>query len=135
MTSHAMPIEILMPVMMVGAAAGKTTRKAFLNGLTSSVRETSIHSFLTDATPNAVLMSIGHTEQIKMTNMADTFESLSVNKAKGIHARGDMGLRTWINGSRALNSTRDMPITKPSGMATTAANRKPKPTREMEQAS
>ena len=45
---------------------------------TSRVRETLIHSFRTLATPNAVLISIGQTEQMKITKIADRLESLMV---------------------------------------------------------
>ena len=59
-----------MPVMMVGAAAGRITGNALRSGPTSSVRATLSHSRLTPATPNAVLISIGHSEQMKMTKIA-----------------------------------------------------------------
>ena len=77
-TSQAMPIEIRMPVRIVGAAAGKITVNARLTVPTSSVRATLIHSLRTAATPNAVFNSIGHTEQMKMTKIADSPESLMV---------------------------------------------------------
>ena len=77
-TSHAMLIEMRMPVKMVGAAAGKITLSALRNGFTSSVLATFSHSRLTDDTPNAVLISIGHTEQMKMTKMPEIEESLIV---------------------------------------------------------
>ena len=77
-TSHAMPIEIRIPVRMVGAAAGRMTVKARRSVPTSSVRATLIHYLRTAATPNAVLSSIGHTEQMKMTKIADSPESLMV---------------------------------------------------------
>src|SRR6266481_3208518 len=62
----------------VGAAAGKITVNARLTVPTSSVRATLIHSLRTAATPNAVFSSIGHTEQMKMTKIADSPESLMV---------------------------------------------------------
>src|SRR5690606_40975476 len=74
-TSHAMPIEIRMPVTIVGAAAGRITVSARFHAGTSSVRATFSHSRRTDATPNAVLISIGQTEQMKITNTADAFRS------------------------------------------------------------
>jgi hypothetical protein len=77
-TSQAMPIEIRMPVMMVGAAAGRITLKAVRNGPTSSVRATFSHSRRTPPTPNAVLISIGQTEQMKITKIEEIAESLMV---------------------------------------------------------
>src|SRR5687768_14830957 len=100
-TSQAMPIEMRIPVMMVGAAAGRITANAFLSDDTSSVRATFSHSRRTEATPNAVLISIGQIEQTKITNTADTVESFSVNRASGIQASGEIGFSTWMNGSSA----------------------------------
>ncbi len=77
-TSQAMPIEMRMPVRMVGAAAGRMTAKAFLKGETSSVRATLSHSRRTEATPNAVLISIGQIEQMKITNTPEIELSLMV---------------------------------------------------------
>ena len=44
----------------------------------AAVRATLIHSLRTAVTPNAVLSSIGHTEQMKITKIADSPESLMV---------------------------------------------------------
>ena len=73
-----MPMLMRMPVTMVGAAAGKITKNAFRKGFTSNVLATFSHSRLTDATPKAVLMSMGHTEQMKITKIPLMLESLSV---------------------------------------------------------
>ena len=67
-----MPIEMRMPVRMVGAAAGRMIVKARRKTPTSSVRATLSHSLRTDATPKAVLISIGHSEQMKITKIADS---------------------------------------------------------------
>ena len=93
-TSQAMPMLMRMPVTMVGAAAGKITKKALRRGVTSSVLATLSHSRLTAATPKAVLISMGQTEQMKMTKMPLTSESFRVYSAKGIQASGLMGLST-----------------------------------------
>ena len=77
-TSQAMPMLMRIPVKMVGAAAGKITWKALRNGFTSSVLATLSHSRLTADTPNAVLTSIGQTEQMKITKMPLMDESLIV---------------------------------------------------------
>ncbi len=50
-TSQAMPIEMRIPVMMVGAAAGRITRNAVRHGPASSVRATFSHSRRTLPTP------------------------------------------------------------------------------------
>src|SRR5690242_21754432 len=81
MTSQAMPMEMRMPVRIVGAAAGRITVKARLTVPTSSVRATLIHSLRTLATPKAVLSNIGHTEQMKMTKIAEIEESLKIGRA------------------------------------------------------
>ena len=120
-TSHAMPMLMRMPVRMVGAAAGSTTSNARRSGLTSSVRATLSHSRRTPATPNAVLISIGQIEQMKITNTPEMLESLIVYSASGIQASGEIGFNTWMNGSSARYTSGLMPITNPSGIATSAA--------------
>ena len=64
--------------MMVGAAAGRITLKAVRKGPTSRVRATFSHSRRTLPTPKAVLISIGQTEQMKITKIDDRLESLMV---------------------------------------------------------
>ena len=54
------------------------TWNARRSGLTSSVFATLSQSRRTAATPNAVLISIGHTEQMKITKMPEIDESLIV---------------------------------------------------------
>src|SRR5690606_21298552 len=127
-----MPIEIRIPVNMVGAAAGKMTVKAVLKGVSSSVFATLRKSRLTLLTPNAVLIKTGHSEQIKITNTEDAIESWMMNSARGIQARGEMGLSNWMKGLNAFIISGDMPITKPDGMATTSASRYPVKTRTRE---
>src|SRR5712671_3678557 len=100
-TSQAMPSEIRMPVRMVGAAEGSTTRKALRNGVTSRVFATFSQSLRTEATPNAVLINIGQTEQMKITNTPEMELSLMVYSASGIQASGEIGFSTWMNGLSA----------------------------------
>src|SRR4030065_355320 len=96
-----MPLEMRMPVRMVGAAAGRITWSALRSGFTSMVRATLSHSRFTVATPWAVLISIGHSEQMKITNTAEIDESLMVYSANGIHARGEIGFSNWMKGLSA----------------------------------
>src|SRR5258708_23167746 len=72
MTSQAMPMEMRMPVRMVGAAAGRMTKSTLRKVPTSRVRATLSHSRLTEATPKAVFISIGQIEQMKMTDRKST---------------------------------------------------------------
>ena len=65
------------------------------------MRATFSHSRRTLATPKAVLISIGHTLQMKITKMPLMSLSLMVYSASGIQASGEMGLSTWMNGSSA----------------------------------
>src|SRR5215813_11886991 len=109
-TSQAMPMEMRMPVRIVGAAAGRMIVKARLSGETSSVRATFNHSRRTEATPNAVLINIGQTEQMKITKIDEIDESLMVYSASGIQASGEIGFNTWMNGSSARLMSGDMPI-------------------------
>ena len=68
-------MEILIPVRIVGAAAGRMTRKAVRQVPASSVRATFSHSRRTAETPNAVFSSMGQIEQMKITNTAEIDES------------------------------------------------------------
>ncbi|MNG37502.1 hypothetical protein D3C84_1248740 [compost metagenome] len=67
-----------MPVMMVGAAAGRITCSAVRRRDTSSVRATFSQSWRTAPTPKAVFTSMGHSEQMKITKMAEVSASLMV---------------------------------------------------------
>ena len=58
-TNQAMPMEIRMPVMIVGAAAGSTTNNALRTGLSSKVLATSSQSLRTADTPKAVFHEHG----------------------------------------------------------------------------
>ena len=53
-----------------------------------------IQSCLTLATPKAVLISIGQTEQTKITKMDAFSESLMRNSATGSQASGEIGFST-----------------------------------------
>ena len=75
---------------------------------------------------------MGQIEHIKITNTAETLLSFSVNSASGIQASGEIGLRTWINGSSALVMSGDMPIMNPNGIATITAAAKPTSTLQIE---
>ena len=70
-------------------------------GDTSSVRATFSHSRRTADTPNAVLISMGHSEQMKITNIDEVALSLIVYSASGIQASGEIGFSTWMKGSNA----------------------------------
>src|SRR3546814_5546869 len=77
-TSQAIDTEMRMPVRIVGAAAGRMTRKILRKVPTSSVRATLSHSLRTPATAKAVFTSIGQIEQMKMTKTAEMLLSLMV---------------------------------------------------------
>src|SRR5215813_12251468 len=134
-TSHAMPMEMRMPVRIVGAAAGRMIVNARRNVPTSSVFATLSHSRRTEATPNAVLIIVGHNEQMQITKIDERLESLIVYSASGIQASGEIGLSTWMKGSSALLIKGDMPMRNPAGTATAIANRYPVSTRAIEKAS
>ena len=95
-------MEMRIPVTMVGAAAGKMTWNAVLNGPNSCVRATLTQSCLTPATPKAVFKSMGQIEQMKMTKIALASLSRMMNSASGIHAKGEIGRSTWMYGLSAL---------------------------------
>ncbi len=73
-----MPMEMRIPVTMVGAAAGRMTRIAVFQVPASRVRATLSHSRRTLATPKAVFSIIGPIEQMKMTKTEEMLLSLIV---------------------------------------------------------
>src|SRR5207245_2548652 len=83
MTSHAMPMEIRIPVRIVGAAAGRMMVKARRKVPTSSVRATLSHSLRTAATPNAVLISIGRTGHRRLALARGRADELGVFRIHG----------------------------------------------------
>jgi hypothetical protein len=84
-----MRIEKRIPARIVGAAAGKITANAVRVAESSSVRATLMKSRRTLATPNAVLIKIGHSEQMKITNTEDPTESLMTNCRRTRPTLGD----------------------------------------------
>ena len=115
-----------MPVRMVGAAAGRITWKALRSGFTSSVLRDVEPLAAHAGTPNAVLISIGQTEQMKITKMPRDRRVLDrVERERHPGERRDR-LQHLDERDRARGSTSgDMPIRKPSGIATSAARPKP----------
>ena len=74
-----MPIEIRIPVRIVGAAAGRMIVSACRNA-PDLERARHVAPFLahTLRTPKAVLISIGHSAQMKITKTDETLLSLIV---------------------------------------------------------
>ena len=100
-TNQAIPMEMRMPVRMVGAAAGRITRQAVRPGLISKVLATFSQSARTLATPKAVLISIGHTEQMKITKIAESPEyaklmgATATQGASAMPGPSDVGAKLW----------------------------------------
>ena len=77
-TNQAVPIEIRMPVRIIGTAAGNTICRMRVQTLRPSTRDTLSQSCRTADTPNAVLISNGQTEQMKMIKIAEAPLSFKV---------------------------------------------------------
>ena len=78
--------------MIVGAAAGKMTVSAGFVVLISRVRATLTQSARTLATPKAVLVNIGQTEQMKITKIEDDTVTLEIGSKSYIR-----GLKTVVS--------------------------------------
>ena len=74
-------------------------------------------------------MTIGQIEQMKMVQIAAGLADLNTSSPIGSQASGDTGLSRLISGETMRFSTAKRPIRKPSGMPTSAASPKPRPTR------
>src|SRR5688500_1939481 len=89
-----------------------------------------------DATPTAVLMTVGHSEHNvtvtaelmnDLSNMgsAVTYTSLTIIVTIGSHASGDSGLNSCISGLNIALSVLLAPHSMPSGTAMIVASRNP----------
>ncbi len=74
-------------------------------------------------------MTIGQIEQMKMVQMAAGSAALNTSRPIGSQASGDTGLSRLISGETMRLSVAKRPIRNPSGMPTSAAMPKPRPTR------
>ncbi len=74
-------------------------------------------------------MIIGQIEQMKMVQMAAGLAHLNTSRPIGSQASGDTGRSRLISGETMRFRNAKRPITKPSGMPTSAASPKPRPTR------
>jgi hypothetical protein len=77
-------------------------------------------------------MTIGQIEQMKMVQMAAGLAALNTSSPIGSQASGDTGLSRLMIGATIAFSVAKRPIRKPSGMPTSAARPKPRPTRSSE---
>ncbi len=86
------------------------------------MRATLIHSLRTADTPKAVLISIGQTEQMKITKIAEAGILDRVERERHPGERRDRLQHLDERIERTADSG-DMPIRKPSGIATITASR------------
>jgi hypothetical protein len=77
----------------------------------------------------AVLMTMGHNEQMKMVQMAAGLADLNTSRPIGSQASGDTGRSRLMTGVAIWLKNATRPIRKPNGMPTSAASPKPMPTR------
>ena len=77
-------------------------------------------------------MIIGQMLQMKMAKIADGSAERNSNRPIGSQASGDTGRSRLMTGPAASPRKRKRPITKPSGMPTSAAAPKPSATRRSE---
>src|SRR5690606_35239360 len=110
---QATPRDSRRPVKIIGTAAGRTILRTWPSHDRRSTRLTLLRSLLTEATPTAVLITVGHTQQSAtvisevMKDFGSAGSGLLYTEAttrvtRGNQARGDTGLNTWINGLTAL---------------------------------
>ena len=77
-------------------------------------------------------MIIGQIEQMKIVQMAAGLALLNTSRPIGSQASGDTGFNRLISGEAMRLKKAKRPMTKPSGMPTSAARPKPTPTRSSE---
>ena len=74
-------------------------------------------------------MIIGQMLEMKITQIAAGLAALNTRRPIGSHASGDTGRSRLITGAAIALRKRKRPRMKPSGMPTSAASPKPRPTR------
>ena len=79
--------------------------------------------------PAAVLIRVGHSAVMKITNTEAWAASLSTARQMGNQASGDTGRSTCTTGLNASQARRLAPMTRPASTPTTAARAKPVNTR------
>jgi hypothetical protein len=79
-----------------------------------------------------VFRIIGQIEQMKIVQMAAGSAALNTSRPIGSQASGDTGRSRLISGPTMRFRNTKRPIMKPSGMPTSAASPKPRPTRPSE---
>ena len=77
-------------------------------------------------------MIIGHTDEMKIVQIAAEWAPLNTSRPIGSQASGDTGRSSEITGALIRSRNWKRPIRKPSGIPTSAARPKPSPTRPSE---
>ena len=135
-TIQAIPRLRRRPVNIIGSADGSTILRTWLRALSRSTRDTLVRSWLTEVTPTAVFMSVGHRQHRETVNMevrkdldtigsSLTYSALTTMVTSGNQASGDTGLNNCTSGFTAACTVLLRPMTMPSGMAIIDASRKP----------
>src|SRR5690554_1308757 len=135
-TIQATPRDSRSPVKIIGTAAGSTILRTWANQLRRSTLLTLLRSGLTEATPTAVLITVGHiqhratvisevTKDFGTIGSGVSYTEATTSVTSGSQASGDTGLNTWISGLTALYRAPLRPMAMPRGIATTAATTKP----------
>ena len=101
-----------------------------------NTRATFSRSRSIDATPTAVLMTVGHSEHsvtvtaelmndLSNIGSAVTYTALTIIVTMGSHASGDTGLNSWISGLNIALKVLLAPHRMPMGTASNVASRNP----------
>ncbi len=122
-----------------GRAEGRTSLVILVQVFIFRTLDTDTRSLSIEATPSAVLISVGHNEH-KVTVMAEIRKDLlnsapsvatvaeTIMVTMGSQASGDTGLKIWTSGLIAAFAVLERPAKIPNGIATIEARRKPKNT-------
>ena len=84
----------------IGKVAGMMMRLSVFIRESLSTRPTLRYSGLILRTPTAVLITVGHMAQVAMVKIAAGSDCLKITNPNGNHAKGDMGRKIWITGSK-----------------------------------
>ena len=132
MTIQATPILKRKPVMMCGKAKGSRILVMYFDFEKPNALATLMWSCGIEATPNAVFISVGHKDVMKMTKTVAEGADSNAKSPNGNQASGETGRKIWTIGFIKRIPILLEPIKIPMGMATKLPRPKPINTRPIE---
>ncbi|MNN07809.1 hypothetical protein D3C81_1206440 [compost metagenome] len=111
--NHEVPMPMARPVMMLGAAPGRTTSSRMARRPAPRLFAEAISRGSTPSTPCTVLSRIGNRAPVKVMNTIDSSDEGNIRIARGIHATAGIGRSTSRGGSKRSSAHFERPMARP----------------------